>query len=63
MDAVDSVSYVLACLEPPAWLTFEELFAGILLEECLVDDGLMQIIKHKLKDRLNLLLAVAGKMH
>lgn len=40
--------------------TLEELLAGVLLEESIVDDGTCQIVDHKLGDRLNLFLGVAG---
>lgn len=38
--------------------TFKELLAGILLEECFMYNWTMKIVKHELKDRLNLLLSV-----
>lgn len=41
-------------------LTLEELFAGILLEEGLVDNWAGEVVDHQLQDRLDLLLGVAG---
>ena len=42
--------------------TFEELLAGILLEECFVGHGFMEVVNHELEDRLNLLFRVASIM-
>ena len=42
--------------------TFQKLLAGILLEECFVDNGLGKVINHELEDRLDLIFSVAGVM-
>ena len=41
-------------------LTLEELLAGVLLVECLVDDRPGKVVDHELEDGLDLLLGVAG---
>lgn len=41
-------------------LTLEKLLAGILLKEGLVDNGTGEVVDHELKNRLDLLLGVAG---
>ena len=41
-------------------LTLEELFAGILLKEGLVDNWAGEVVDHQLQNGLDLLLGVAG---
>ena len=43
-------------------LTFQELFARILFEECLMYDRTVKIVKHKLKDGLNLPFGITRVM-
>lgn len=40
--------------------SLEELLAGVLLEESLVDDGASKIVNHKLDDGVNVLFGVAS---
>ena len=42
--------------------TFKELLACVLLEECFVENRAVEIVNHKLEDRLNLFFRVAGVM-
>lgn len=42
--------------------TFEELLAGILLEESLMSDGAAKVVNHEQEDRLNLLFRVSSVM-
>ncbi len=41
------------------YLTLQELLAGILAEEGLVDDGAVKVVDHELEDWLDLVLGIA----
>lgn len=43
--------------------TLQELLAGILLEECIMDHGAREVVNHKQRDGLDLILGVAGVVH
>lgn len=40
--------------------TLEELFAGVLLKESLVNDGTREVVNHEVDNGLNLILGVTG---
>ena len=42
--------------------TFQKLLAGVLLEECFVDNRLGKVINHELEDRLDLIFGIARVM-
>ena len=60
MDARNMLEKTRRHAKPNGQHTLEELFAGILLEECFVDNGAGQIVDHEMENRLNLLLCVAS---
>ena len=43
-------------------LTLQKLLASILAEECIMRNWRSEVVNHKLKHRLDLLLSVAGIM-
>lgn len=61
IDAAHIVNLILHSLGA-GHLTFQELFAGVFLEECLMCDRTMQVVNHELEYWLDLFFGIAGEM-